>query len=90
MEHVLVAVGACSLGILLGALIGIFVAQSEKFDAKALNSAISVLGGSGVIAVFHLVGGKGVTLLDPWYWLYPVGLLVGFLFRMAIGYDDSE
>jgi hypothetical protein len=41
-----------------------------------LTSSISVLAGSGVIGIFHLIAPDGAS--GNAYWFYPIGLLAGF------------
>src|SRR6185312_8384701 len=70
----LVGLGCCCLGILIGALVAIFVVETERFNFAALSGVISILCGAGVIAIFHTLGGRQYV---PEYWFYPVGLLGG-------------
>jgi uncharacterized membrane-anchored protein YhcB (DUF1043 family) len=73
----LVATGALCLGILIGTFIGYFLFEAEKMDHKALYSAVGVTGGAAVIALFHLLGGGHESRRE--YWLYPIGLLAGYV-----------
>jgi hypothetical protein len=50
-----VASGLLCLGLLIGILLAYFVFEVEKMDHKALYSAVGVIGGAAVIAVFHLI-----------------------------------
>ena len=78
----LVAVGSLCLGILIGILLAYFVFEAEKMDHKALYGAVGVIGGAGVIAAFHLLGGRhGESQRE--YWFYPIGLLAGYLVGTA-------
>lgn len=72
-----VAVGCACLGILIGLLVGFYVNEAKQMDYRVLQGAIWVLAGTGVIAVFSLLGGIGTVTRE--YWLYPVGLIVGFV-----------
>lgn len=76
MDCVVIA-GVLCLGLLIGVLIGYFVFEAEKMDHKALYSAVGVMGGAAVIALFHLLGGLHESRRE--YWLYPIGLLVGYV-----------
>jgi hypothetical protein len=65
--------GAASLGVLIGMMIGFFVQETEKWDKRALTSAVLVMTGGGVSGFMHWaspVGGHEI-------WFYPIGLLVG-------------
>ena len=72
-----VATGASCLGVLIGLFVAYFIFELKVMNHKALHAAVGVIGGAGVIAVFHLLGG----LHDPRseYWLYPIGLLIGYI-----------
>ena len=72
----LVAVGALSLGIIIGCLVAYFVEEAPRLNAKVLYTAISIFGGSAVAAIFHLLGGAPTTRE---LWTYPIGLLFGFV-----------
>ena len=70
----LAAAGCVSLGLLIGALVGWYISEAKRMSKKELSSSISVLTGGGISALFaYLTAGPRVT------WLYPVGLLAGFL-----------
>jgi hypothetical protein len=72
--YIMIGLGCCCLGLLIGGLVALYVVETERFNLSALMGAVSIFGGAGVIAVFNALGGpKGV----PEYWLYPVGLLFG-------------
>ena len=72
----MIASGTISLGVLVGILVGYFVNEAKKMDQTILKSAISILAGGGVVAMFSLLGG----LKEPPHeiWLYPCGLLAGY------------
>jgi uncharacterized membrane-anchored protein YhcB (DUF1043 family) len=74
----LIAGGTFSLGLLIGMFIGYFVFEAEKMDHKVLYSAVGVMGGAAVIALFHLLGGFHAESRRE-YWLYPIGLLMGYV-----------
>jgi MFS family permease len=80
----LVAGGTFSLGILIGILIAYFVDEADKMDRGVLYGAVGVIGGVGVIAVFHLLGGRNGTTRE--YWFYPIGLLVGFFIGSVLAW----
>lgn len=71
----IVIVGTTCLGILIGILVAYFVEEAKVMSFGVLSSAIGVLAGGGVLAIFHLVG--ATKPMDE-YWFYPVGLLLGF------------
>jgi hypothetical protein len=83
--------GTVCLGLLIGALVGWFVNEAKEMDFKVLSSSVLVLTGGGVLALFSfLAGGKNREI-----WLYPVGLLFGFIAVTAIeiwfyGYDGNK
>jgi hypothetical protein len=70
--------GTLCLGILIGILMAYFVFEIKVMDRRALYSSVGVIAGAGVIAMFHLLGGLHAES-RPEYWLYPVGLLGGFV-----------
>ncbi len=74
----MIVYGTLCLGILIGILIAYFVFEVKVMDRRAIYSSVGVMAGAGVIAIFHLLSGSHVESL-PEYWLYPVGLLVGFV-----------
>jgi hypothetical protein len=83
MSELLVGVGCGSLGILIGGLVALYIVETEKFNLGALTGSVSTLAGAGVIAVFHMLGGKDAPA-DPAYWVYPIGLLIGAAFIAAL------
>lgn len=74
----LIAGGILCLGLLVGILLAYFVFEVDKMDHRALYSAVGVMGGVGVIAIFHLLGGLHSESRRE-YWLYPIGLLAGYV-----------
>jgi hypothetical protein len=48
-----------------------------------LSSAVAILAGGGVVAMFHLVG--ATKPIDE-YWFYPIGLLLWFIFGTIINW----
>lgn len=68
----LTAVGAGSLGILIGILVACYTYEKEKWDERALKAAISALLSTAVFALFNMLGGPKEV------WAYPIGLLIGF------------
>jgi hypothetical protein len=73
----IVASGAFSFGAVVGILTGYFVSEAEKMDQKILKSAVGVVGGTAVLGLFSLL--TGPNGIPHEIWLYPVGLLVGFI-----------
>ena len=53
----MIASGTISLGVLVGILVGYFVNEAKKMDQTILKSAISILAGGSVVAMFSLLGG---------------------------------
>jgi peptidoglycan/LPS O-acetylase OafA/YrhL len=73
---IMIGTGCSCLGLLIGGLVALFEVETERFNLSALSGAVSIFGGTGVIAIFNLLGGiKNPPA--PEYWLYPVGLLLG-------------
>jgi len=80
----LVSAGAGCLGFVLGALIGLFVADSDRTTATVFTSAVGVIVGAGIIGLFKfLFGGSPITRE---IWFYPVGLAIGFLCGLLISH----
>lgn len=71
-----VAAGSTSLGILIGALVGWFFNEAKAVTPKVLAASVSSLVGSSVLTMFSFLAGRGTPTHE--YWLYPVGLLIGF------------
>lgn len=71
----IIASGAMCLGVLVGVLVAYYVEEADKMTFPVLSSAVAILAGGGVVAMFHLVGATKPT--DE-YWFYPMGLLLGF------------
>lgn len=86
MDLVVVA-GSLCLGVLIGALVGWY--WSTNLDGRpvaprVLLTAVSALAGSSVLAMFSFLAGlRGPT---HEYWFYPIGLLAGFMFVMALDF----
>ena len=76
----LIATGAMSLGILVGALVGWFVSEAEKWDQKALSAAVTILGGSGVPLLLNAFANP----MPREVWLYPSGALLGFVIATVV------
>jgi ABC-type enterochelin transport system permease subunit len=66
-------IGAFWLGTLIGMLLSFYVLEAETFTGKALGSAVSAITGAGVLALLRWVD------CNPEIWLYPMGLMSGFL-----------
>lgn len=79
--HWSLAVGATFLGLLIGWIVGETFARSERLDAKAVVSLISVMVGGAVIGLFQLLlnATNGTpTDISPEVCFYPVALFVAF------------
>jgi hypothetical protein len=70
-----IATGSICLGILLGALVGWFVSEAKAMDYRILSSSVGILTGGGVLALFGFLSKGSLREI----WLYPVGLLLGFV-----------
>jgi hypothetical protein len=81
----MVATGAVCLGILIGILVGFYVQEEIKWDRRALVGAISAFAGGGVMALIHSLVSNGAPRE---FWLYPVGLLGGFIVGTIWEYLD--
>lgn len=68
------AIGAISLGIVVGWLIRYFLLRFEKFNSQVLGSTLSLLTGGVVIGFFGIVDPEQDVI-----WFYPIGVLVGFV-----------
>jgi len=76
MDYI-VALGAVSLGVIVGWMVYHTVRQ-ETLNAKVFGSIVSVRVGAGVIGIFQKVAGdKSSSGLPHEVYLYPVGLLIG-------------
>lgn len=82
----IVILGVTSLGSVIGGLVCHYVARTKIFRIKELSSAVSILAGAGVIAIFHFLGGGGA---QKEYWFYPVGLLLGFIVIGSLNIEDE-
>jgi len=65
------AIGATSLGVVVGWLVRYFVPRFETFNAAILTSVISI--GLGGVVIKFLENDKTVL------WYYPIGLLIAFV-----------
>lgn len=81
MDWVIV-VGALSLGLLIGALVGWYFSEAQKTTPVVLGVSISALVGSSVLAMFSFLSGSHGPSHE--YWFYPVGLLIGFVIVIAL------
>jgi hypothetical protein len=70
--NLIIATGALCLGILIGILVAYFVEEAKVMSFGVLSSAVGILAGGGVIAIFRLVGAAQTT--DE-LWFYPIGSL---------------
>jgi phosphotransferase system glucose/maltose/N-acetylglucosamine-specific IIC component len=76
--QMLPALGACSLGVVIGWLVRYFIRRFATFDAQVLRTLISIL--VGALVIRFLDGDKTA------WWFYPVGLLIGFIVYSVIAY----
>ena|ERR1035437_1004493 len=65
------ALGATSLGIVVGWLVRYFIRRFEKFTPAALTTVIGVVAGGAAVKFLSV----DLTVC----WFYPIGLLVGFV-----------
>jgi len=73
----IIACGALSLGLLIGALVGWYVNEAKQINHKVLSLAVWVLAGGIVLGLFRFLSAGDVAARE--IWLYPVGLLIGFV-----------
>ena len=78
----IIAAGALSLGILIGAIVGWYFSESKIITLTVLAGCISALVGSSVLAMFSFLAGKSAPPHE--YWFYPVGLLIGFVIVIGL------
>ena len=76
MPNVIPAIGATSLGIVIGWLVRYFIRRFDKFTPAVFGSLISILLGSAVM--------KFLSADKTIWWFYPIGLLIGFIVYQII------
>lgn len=69
--NIVAAIGALSLGIVVGWLVRYFIRRFKSFTPQALGFVISIIAGGAIIK--FLEADKTV------WWFYPIGLLLGFI-----------
>lgn len=69
--------GIFFLGLLIGTMVAIFIKRAQELTLKALTGAISIFTGTAVLAIFNFLGHEP-TLPHTIFWLYPIGLFLGF------------
>lgn len=79
----LIVAGSLSLGILVGILVAYYVYEADKWDLKAVRGTITVFLSSSVMALFNFLGGPREI------WVYPIGLLIGFIFGTTLEYVEE-
>ncbi|MDP9412756.1 MAG: hypothetical protein M3Q08_01415 [Pseudomonadota bacterium] len=72
-DEFLIGLGCTSLGAVIGGIIAHYIANVSEFTLRSLVSVVAILGGAGVIKVFDIMGSPP----NVYFWLYPVGLLLG-------------
>ena len=77
------AIGATSLGVVIGWLVRYFIRRFDTFGPTILGSVISIALGGAVLK--FLEADKSV------WWFYPIGLLVGFIiYQIIVTLDDGS
>jgi hypothetical protein len=76
MPIVIPAIGATSLGIVIGWLVRFFIWRFKTFSPSVLSSVISILLGGAVT--------KFLSHDENVWWFYPIGLLIGFVVYQII------
>lgn len=61
----------------MGALLGFYVQEAEKWHLGALTGSVSAVVGSGVIALFQYLSHNTGAAREIWF--YPIGLVGGFI-----------
>ena len=87
----MIATGSICLGLLIGALVAWFVNEADQMSSKVLSSSVGIVSGGGVLALFGFLAGG----MHREIWLYPAGLLFGFMIVTTIeicvyGYDGNK
>jgi hypothetical protein len=86
----LIALGATSLGLVVGWMAGQTFVRLKALDATALGAVVSVMVGAAVIGLFqNFVGGKSAGFPQE-VWLYPVGLLAGVFAAVYASYSHEK
>ena len=76
MSHVVAAIGATCLGIVVGWLVRYFIRRFTSFSAASLTSVVSIVAGGAAIKFL----GKDNSV----WWYYPIGLFLGFAIYQVI------
>ncbi len=76
------ALGAVSLGVVIGWLVSYFVRRFKKFNPQILASTIPIFIGGGVI--------KFLQDNSSAIWFYPIGLLIGFSLNVLFAWLDGN
>lgn len=74
---IMVGAGCFSLGAFVGALIIHYVANVREFTLRGLTGSLAIVSGAGVIGIFDLMDKHAMLEANPYYWFYPIGLLIG-------------
>jgi len=87
----IIALGASSLGIVIGILVAWFVLEAKEMNLKVLSASVTVLTGGAVMGLFQFLSHSQTSEI----WFYPIGLLVGFCAASIIdtiyyGYDPNR
>jgi hypothetical protein len=78
----IVATGTTSLGLLIGAIVGWYFSEAQKTTLTVLTSSIAAIAGAPIVAMLKfLAEPRGPT---HEFWLYPVGVLIGFVIVIAL------
>ena len=70
------ALGALSLGIVIGWLVRYFIRRFKEFGPQALGLVVSIMLGGAVV--------KFLEADRTVWWFYPIGLLLGFVLYTVV------
>jgi len=81
MPNVIPAIGATSLGIVIGWLVRYFIRRFDNYTPAVFGSLVSILLGSAVM--------KFLSADQTTWWFYPIGLLLDFIAYQIIAMVET-